>query len=66
MDHEMSGIMDALKNNEVQVVNQFLKEKWEQDVNLFIESVARLRTINAPLVDRHFNSGEFLRQFTHH
>jgi hypothetical protein len=66
MENDISGIVDALKNNQIQAVNDFLKEKWEQDVNVFIESVARLRDINAPLIDKHFNSGEFLQQFTRH
>jgi len=66
MENEISGIVNALKNNEMQVVNQFLKEKWEKDVNSFIESVARLRDVNAALIDKHVNSGEFLQQFTRH
>ncbi|MDH4262336.1 MAG: hypothetical protein OEV78_04750 [Spirochaetia bacterium] len=66
MDTDISDIVDALNNNQIQVVNEFLKEKWEQDVNLFIESVSRLRDINAPLIDKHFNSGEFLQQFARH
>jgi len=66
MDNEIFGIADALKNNQIQVVNDFLKKKWEQDVNSFIESVAFLRNENASLLDKHFNSREFLQQFTKH
>ena len=66
MDNEMSGIVNALENNQMHVVNQYLKEKWEQDVNSFIESVSALRGINAPLIDKHFSSREFLQQFVRH
>jgi len=66
MENEIAGIMVALQNNQLQVVNQYLKEKWEQDVTLFIESVVLMRSTNAQLADRHFNSSEFLQQFTAH
>ena len=66
MEKEIASVMHALENNQIEVVNDFLREKWAQDVNIFIESVAKMRSINPSLLDRHFNSGDFIKKFASH
>ncbi|MDH4200875.1 MAG: hypothetical protein OEV66_10925 [Spirochaetia bacterium] len=64
MKKDIEGIMTALENNQIQVVNEFLKSKWQQDVNSFIQTVTDMRNYNASLADRLLNSREFVMQFS--
>lgn len=64
MNEEIVFIMKALEKSEVHIVNDYLQEKWKKDINLFIETVSSMRKYNAHLADRHFNSGEFVQNFS--
>ena len=62
-NQEIEYVLNALRSNQVHVMNELLKEKWSQNVSSFIETVSILREKDAALVDRHFNSEEFISQF---
>jgi hypothetical protein len=64
MDKEIQTIMNALESCQTGIVNDYLFEKWNKDINLFIETVATMRKQNPSLADNHFNSSEFIQQFS--
>lgn len=64
MENEINQIMNALENEQIQVVHQYLRDKWKQDVSLFIKTISMMRERNADLSDKLFNSKDFVLQFS--
>jgi len=55
---DIMKIINALEQNEKQVVTNYLQDKWGEGVTSFIETVKELRQINSGLVDHYFSTSQ--------
>lgn len=59
-NQDISRMVHALENNQSYIVNDYLKQKWGEGVNSFVEVVSHMRSHNSEAVDSYFNSSDLM------
>ena len=57
---DIRTMVQAIENNQPYIVNDYLKQKWGEGVNSFVEVVSRMRSHNSEAVDHYFNNSDLM------